>query len=66
MPAGGPVEAGLARVLRAMLARHRQRICHKTSVLTQTFDFAWTLSHCALSFTGINFANFTQRPLTVP
>src|SRR5471032_3456318 len=45
---------------------HRQRNCHKTSTLTQTFDFACGLLHCAPSLTGINFANFTQRPLTVP
>ncbi|CAI8982329.1 hypothetical protein EMIT0194P_60239 [Pseudomonas serbica] len=44
----------------------RQRICHKTGALTQTFDFACGLSHCAVGLTGINFANFTQRPLTVP
>ncbi|CAI8750209.1 hypothetical protein EMIT0P100_10177 [Pseudomonas sp. IT-P100] len=44
----------------------RQRNAHETSAITQTFDFAYGLSHCAVSFTGINFANFTQRPLTVP
>jgi hypothetical protein len=44
----------------------RQRNCLKTTVATQTFDFACGLSHCAVGFTGINFANFTQRPLTVP
>ena len=31
----------------------------------QTFDFARGLLHCAPGYTGINFANFTQRPLTV-
>jgi DnaA family protein len=38
---------------------YRQRISHKTGALTQTFDFACGLSHCAVRFTGINFANFT-------
>jgi len=38
---------------------------HKSNKLTQTFDFAWGLLHCAPGVTGINFANFTQRPLTV-
>lgn len=37
----------------------------KTGKLTQTFDFACGLLHCAPGFTGINFANFTQRPLAV-
>ncbi len=37
----------------------------KTAKLTQTFDFACGLLHCAPGVTGINFANFTQRPLTV-
>jgi len=43
----------------------RQTICKKTCKLTQTFDFACGLLHCAPGVTGINFANFTQRPLTV-
>lgn len=38
---------------------------HKSNKLTQTFDFACGLLHCAPGVTGINFANFTQRPLTV-
>ena len=37
----------------------------KSNKLTQTFDFACGLLHCAPGVTGINFANFTQRPLTV-
>jgi hypothetical protein len=37
----------------------------KSPKLTQTFDFACGLLHCAPGVTGINFANFTQRPLTV-
>ena len=31
----------------------------------QTFDFARGLLHCVPGETGINFSNFTQRPLTV-
>jgi len=31
----------------------------KSNKLTQTFDFAWGLLHCAPGVTGINFANFT-------
>ena len=38
----------------------------QSSTLTQTFDFVRGLLHCAPGYTGINFANFTQRPLTVP
>lgn len=37
----------------------------KSTKLTQTFDFACGLLHCAPGVTGINFANFSQRPLTV-
>ena len=37
----------------------------QSSTLTQTFDFVRGLLHCAPGYTGINFANFTQRPLTV-
>ncbi|CAI8813810.1 hypothetical protein EMIT0P176_240024 [Pseudomonas sp. IT-P176] len=44
----------------------RERVWPDTGKLTQTFDFAYGLLHCAAGFTGINFANFTQRPLTVP
>ncbi|CAI8869858.1 hypothetical protein EMIT0373P_30301 [Pseudomonas chlororaphis] len=44
---------------------HRQRTPRDFIRLTQTFDFACGLLHCAPGVTGINFANFTQRPLTV-
>ena len=44
-------------------------LCQKNFIefktLTQTFDFARGLLHCAPGYTGINFANFTQRSLTV-
>ncbi|CAI8835282.1 hypothetical protein EMIT0P12_20812 [Pseudomonas sp. IT-P12] len=45
------------------MRRHRR--VRQSGAITQTFDFAYGLSHCAVSVTGINFANFTQRPLTV-
>lgn len=55
-----PAPAGF--VVYGVVASNNPR---KTGKLTQTFDFACGLLHCAPGFTGINFANFTQRPLAV-